>query len=128
MKLLKTRLFKYIQWIVFLIPFLSWMYIEFFVGSANTSVDNVCYPVSVLLFITIVARIVICSICEEIKENEPRFLLDKDSQCYGCQYYRKKVDCIQDHLDDDFDCNNGTCDVDCICADGSMNVYISQQN
>ena len=124
MKLLKTRLFKYIQWFIFLIPFIIWLYIEFFVGTVNTSVDNICFPLSIMFFVTIVARMIICSISNEAKE--PRFLLDKDSQCYGCQYYRKREECIQDHVNDDFDYNNGTCDVDCICANGSMNLFNNQ--
>lgn len=123
MKLLKTQLFIYIHWIVFFIPFSIWMYIEFFVGTANTNIDDICRPISIILLATIAVRVVICSIYEEIKEKEPRFLLDKDSQCYGCQFYRRKEDCIQDHIDDDFDCNNGACDVDCICAGGSMSNY-----
>lgn len=121
MKLLEKKLFKYIQWIMFCIPFSMWLYIEFFVGTANTIVDNVCFPISILLFLTILVRMVVCDICGELKE--PRFLLDKDSQCYGCQYYRRKEDCVQDHVKDDFDSNNGACDVDCICASGSMNSY-----
>ena len=55
--------------------------------------------------------------------NEPRFLLDEDSICYGCQYYRSKREIIHDHTDDDFDENGGCCDVHCICADGNMNGY-----
>lgn len=124
MKILKTKLFKHIQWFAFLVPFVIWLCIELFVGTANTSVDNVCFPLSIILFITIVARMIFCSIYKDVKE--PRFLLDRDSQCYGCQYYQRKEDCIQDHISDDFDCNNGACNVDCVCAGGNMNNYIIQ--
>lgn len=69
MKLLKTQLFIYIHWIVFFIPFSIWMYIEFFVGTANTNIDNICYPMSIILLATIAARVVICSIYEEISRE-----------------------------------------------------------
>ena len=58
-----------------------------------------------------------------MNEDEPRMMLDADSQCYGCFYYRHIIDCICDHADDEFDKNLGTCDVDCICVGGNMNGY-----
>mgnify|MGYP003297723321 CR=1 FL=1 len=54
---------------------------------------------------------------------EPRFLLDKDSICYGCPYYRNKNEVIYDHTGDEFDEIGGCCDVDCLCVCGSMNTY-----
>ena len=121
MKLFRTKIFNRIHWIVFLIPFSIWLYVVLFVGTANTRIDDTCYLMSVVFLATIIARKMICEFVDYAKE--PRFLLDKDSQCYGCQYYKKKSECIQDHIDDDFDDNMGACDVDCICANGSMNTY-----
>lgn len=121
MKLFRTKIFNRIHWIVFLIPFSIWLYVELFVGAANTRIDDTCYLISVVFLATIIARKMICEFWDFA--NEPRFLLDTDSQCYGCQYYKKKAECIQDHIDDDFDDNMGACDVDCICANGSMNTY-----
>lgn len=54
--------------------------------------------------------------------NEPRLLLDNDSICYGCRYYRNKQEIINDHCEDDYDNNYGCCDVHCLCHEGSMNI------
>ncbi len=128
MKLLKSKLFNRIHWVAFGIPFVMWLYINLFVGTANTKIDNVCLPICIVLFIMIIVRKIICDFDDYEYAEEPRFLIDKESQCYGCQYYKKKIDCIQDHIDDDFDNNMGTCDVDCICTNGSMNNYRNKIN
>lgn len=55
-------------------------------------------------------------------ETEPRYHLDTESQCYGCLNYKKREDCIQDHIESDFDENDGACDISNICINGSANV------
>lgn len=133
MKILTSKWFKITHWFIVLVPFTAWLYIWLFIGIANTNIDDICYPLSIVLFVTIIIKKSVLAFISEskqtncnngfIKLEEPRFLLDKDSQCYGCPYYKEKFECIQDHTDDDFDSNMGTCDVDCICVGGSMNSY-----
>lgn len=61
-----------------------------------------------------------------IEPKEPRFLLDKDSICYGCPHYKEIFECTQDHSDDDFDENMATCDIDTICVCGDKNSYLKE--
>lgn len=56
-------------------------------------------------------------------KKEPRFMLDEDSICYGCDYYKHRNDVIFDHSEDEFDENDGCCDVPHLCANGSENFY-----
>lgn len=62
-----------------------------------------------------------------INLKEPRFLLDKDSICYGCPNYKEIFDCTTEHCDDDFDRNMGTCDVNGICCAGDKNKNSSDK-
>lgn len=55
-------------------------------------------------------------------KQEPRFNLDEDSICYGCNHYKHRDDCIYDHTNDDFDGNDGTCDFPSLCCNGSENT------
>ena len=59
--------------------------------------------------------------------SEPRFLLDKDSQCYGCQCYVHIDDARGDYMDSEVDANGGVCDVFDICAAGSKNSYLIEE-
>jgi hypothetical protein len=54
---------------------------------------------------------------------EPRFLLDEDSICYGCTYYKHINNTAFDHTEDDCDEYGGCCDVPCVCVCGNMNTY-----
>lgn len=56
-------------------------------------------------------------------KKEPRFNLDEDSVCYGCDYYKHRNDVIFDHSDDEYDEHDGCCDVPHLCVDGSENSY-----
>jgi len=55
--------------------------------------------------------------------KEPRFLLEKDSICYGCPEYKhiSETD-IQVHLGD-IDNNGGVCDTEKPCFAGCRNTY-----
>lgn len=57
--------------------------------------------------------------------QEPRFLLDKDSICYGCPHYKHwtQADDPNYWLDkeDDMDKNGGVCDVPEPCFCGNYN-------
>lgn len=70
-----------------------------------------------------------CAIDEAIelvkKLVEPRFLLDEDSICYGCNFYKyyKEIDCLEGTFQDNLDENGGTCDSICPCFCGSLNNY-----
>ena len=55
--------------------------------------------------------------------QEPRCLLDKDSICYGCEFYKHISECDpMVHLGD-IDENGGTCDTEEMCSAGSRNAY-----
>lgn len=56
-------------------------------------------------------------------KKEPRFKLDEDSICYGCDYYKHRYDVIFDHYEDDYDENDGCCDCPHLCVNGSENSY-----
>jgi hypothetical protein len=66
------------------------------------------------------------SIPDEEAKKEPRFLLDKDSPCYGCPEYKNIKDCA---LEDPWehwgegDKNGGVCDTEKPCFSGSGNTY-----
>lgn len=72
MKLLKSKLFIYIQWIVFLIPFSIYEYVVFIVGPANTLIDDICFPISIILLATIIGRRSICDLYDytEIRQKQ----------------------------------------------------------
>lgn len=59
--------------------------------------------------------------------NEPRFLLDANSICYGCQYYKHwtRTDDPNFWMDKSYDMdeNGGVCDVDEPCFEGDKNNY-----
>lgn len=65
-------------------------------------------------------------IIKEMEGEEPRFLLDKDSICYGCPEYKRITDC---DLTDPWnhwgegDGNGGVCDTEEPCFAGSRNTY-----
>lgn len=53
---------------------------------------------------------------------EPRFLLDKESICYGCKYFKAVKDCDFEPYPDDIICG-GACDCVNPCFEGSQNDY-----
>ena len=55
--------------------------------------------------------------------QEPRFLLDRDSICYGCGFYRHISECDTDVDTEDVDENGGVCDTEEICIAGTRNTY-----
>lgn len=59
--------------------------------------------------------------------KEPRFLLDKDSICYGCQYYKHYTESDDPNYwlnnDGDIDENGGVCDCNIPCIGGGLNNY-----
>lgn len=65
-------------------------------------------------------------IIKEMEKEEPRFLLDKNSICYGCPEYKNIMDC---DLTDPWnhwgegDENGGVCDTEVPCYDGDRNTY-----
>jgi hypothetical protein len=65
-------------------------------------------------------------IIKSMEREEPRFLLDKDSICYGCPEYKNIMDC---DLTDPWnhwgegDGNGGVCDTVEPCYAGSRNTY-----
>ncbi len=55
--------------------------------------------------------------------EEPRYLLDKDCVCYGCEFYKHVLECdIFMHLGD-VDKNGGVCDTEKLCVAGNRNAY-----
>lgn len=54
--------------------------------------------------------------------QEPRFLLDEDSVCYGCEYFIGEVEIGIPVPEENLTCG-GTCDCNMPCIDGSMNDY-----
>ncbi len=54
---------------------------------------------------------------------EPRFLLDKDSVCYGCEFYRHISECDTVIHPGDIDENGGVCDIEEMCIAGIRNTY-----
>ena len=66
MKMLKWV--KIIQWIMFLVSFFMWQYVLWFVGEANSYIDDVCMRLSCVLFLSIEIRYIVTEIIiEEIK-------------------------------------------------------------
>ena len=57
--------------------------------------------------------------------SEPRFMLDMDSICYGCKYYKHidKTNEPEEFAKDDIDENGGVCDCHSPCYGGHMNGY-----
>ncbi len=59
--------------------------------------------------------------------EEPRFLLDKESICYGCSFYKHYTESNDPNywIDrmEDVDENGGVCDCDIPCFAGSLNDY-----
>lgn len=53
---------------------------------------------------------------------EPRYQLDRDSICYGCQYYKAIEDCDEAPEPDNVQCG-GTCECIEPCFAGSQNRY-----
>jgi len=62
---------------------------------------------------------------KSIKNNEPRFLLDKDSLCYGCQYYVSEY-VIGVPVPEELLLCGGICDCNEPCDCGSMNKYLKE--
>lgn len=65
-------------------------------------------------------------IIKEMEGEEPRFLLDKDSICYGCPEYKRITDCdLTDPWNHwgEVDGNGGVCDTVEPCYAGSRNTY-----
>lgn len=62
-----------------------------------------------------------------VKMEEPRFLLDKESICYGCPHYKHWTDSDDPyywfHHKEDFDENGGVCDANERCFHGKLNTY-----
>jgi len=56
-------------------------------------------------------------------DNEPRFLLDEDSICYGCKLYVHIDDADDDYAEDEIDKNGGVCDTYYPCHNGDMNEF-----
>lgn len=63
-------------------------------------------------------------------KNEPRFLLEEDSICYGCEWYRHINECYEPYTipDDNIDENGETCDCYCPCFDGNMDNNEAKNN
>lgn len=57
--------------------------------------------------------------------NEPRFLLEKDSVCYGCEYYKYFLDVDDAYLIpvDSIDENGGVCGCHSMCYSGHLNTH-----
>ena len=57
--------------------------------------------------------------------KEPRFLLDEDSVCYGCSFYKHISDtnAPDEYFIDELDENGGICDSVLPCYYGSRNDY-----
>lgn len=57
--------------------------------------------------------------------REPRFLLEKDSVCYGCEQYRHWAKTSDPYYFEvcDMDENGGVCDTEIPCFEGSLNTY-----
>ena len=53
---------------------------------------------------------------------EPRYQLDKDSICYGCQNFKAVEDCNHEPYPDDVQCG-GACDCVEPCFAGSQNEH-----
>ena len=64
--------------------------------------------------------------------QEPRYMLDKDSICYGCEFYKNWTVSDDPNYwlshDDDVDENGGVCDAVEPCFAGSLNKYHSAQH
>lgn len=63
--------------------------------------------------------------------NEPRFLLDEDSICYGCQHYKHYTQSDDpnywlDH-EEDMDKNGGVCDSTLFCINGDANAFKAEK-
>ena len=67
MKVLKSKWFNIVLWIAFLIPFFLWLYVWLFVGTANTNIDDICYPLSIVLLVIMAIKKISLSV---ITENE----------------------------------------------------------
>lgn len=59
---------------------------------------------------------------DNFMEQEPRYMLDKESVCYGCPYFKKVEDCGGIPTIDDIICG-GACDCANPCFEGSQNDY-----
>lgn len=59
---------------------------------------------------------------DKVVEQEPRYMLDKESICYGCPYFKKVEDCGGIPAVDDIICG-GACDCANPCFEGSQNDY-----
>ena len=59
---------------------------------------------------------------DNFMEQEPRYMLDKESICYGCPYFKKVEDCGGIPAVDDIICG-GACDCANPCFEGSQNDY-----
>jgi len=62
-----------------------------------------------------------CPECGEQLIKQPRYLIDKDSICYGCKNYKHIDDVVttQDIYDEDSDVSGGICNCGCFCESGS---------
>ena len=65
MKLLKSKWFNIILWIALLVPFISWLYVWLFVGTANTTIDDICYPLSILFYATMIIKRIVVTVFTE---------------------------------------------------------------
>ena len=62
--------------------------------------------------------------CEK-QDAEPRFLLDKESICFGCELYRHWTESDDPFSfdDSDIDEHGGVCDTTNPCFCGNLNTY-----
>lgn len=68
MKILKSKWFNILLWIALLIPFSLWLYVWLFVGTANTNIDNICYPLSIVFLVIMVIKRISLSIITEYEQ------------------------------------------------------------
>lgn len=55
---------------------------------------------------------------------EPRYQLDRDSICYGCQYFKAAEELDYEPDPEDIQCG-GYCDCHAICFAGNQNKYFN---
>lgn len=59
---------------------------------------------------------------DAVSNKEPRFRLDEDSVCYGCDYFVSEWEIGVPVPEEDLNCG-GICDCNEDCIEGSMNGY-----
>lgn len=65
MKILKSKWLSIVLWIALLIPFSLWFYVWLFIGTANTNIDDICHPLSIVFFVIMIIKRVSLSIITE---------------------------------------------------------------